>query len=195
MSNLLDTDFGGDDTDELDDQPNPDESKADESKADDTDDKPEDTDEWTPPSKHEWRQMKRQLTRAVNEAKKAKEQPPATGDELEAAKNAVREEEAHKFKVRLINSEAKAALSHMGAKGDLTKLIRLIDIDDIDLTDSGVDGLDDQLEALKGDFPDLFPDVKRPKGDPRLRGDAADKPPVPAKVSSLDKLAAALRGN
>lgn len=151
--------------------------------------------EWTPPTKAEYNKLVRNAQRAANDLKKLKEAQKAqpSEDDVETKISKAREEERSKAKSRIVNAEAKAKLTAAGAKGDLSRLLRMIDLDDVDVTDDGdVEGLDDEIDRLKTDVPDLF--ATKVKADPRTRRDAADKDAAPKAESDVDKIAKAMRG-
>lgn len=155
--------------------------------------------EWTPPTKDEWSKLQRQLKRANNQAvkykqaAKEKETTAPSDDEVEAAKAEAEKAVEAKYKTRIVNSEAASMLKDMGLKGKPDRLLKLLDLDEIDVEDDGVEGLEEQLDALKADFPDLFEDKRKPKSDKRLSADAAEKPPAKPVESSADILARKMR--
>jgi hypothetical protein len=118
-----------------------------------------------------------------------------------ATKTATEAAEA-KYRKVAISSAAEAAFVKAGAKASTTdKLVRLLDLDDIDIdSDTGriVGGLDEQIDSLKAEFPELFapaepakparrPVAKRAAAAPRQEAE-------PAALSSAEKIAAQLLG-
>lgn len=155
--------------------------------------------EWVAPTQDEWSKTQRQLKRANAQAakfRKAAEDKPegeAAEVDVEAAKEEARKEAETKYKSRIVNAEAKAQLAKMGLKGKPDRLLTLLNLSEVDIEEDDIFGLDDQLEAIKADFPDLF-DARKIKGERRLSTDAADKQEVPVPVSSAERLANIMRG-
>jgi hypothetical protein len=111
----------------------------------------------------------------------------------ERVRHEVSEAEEAKWKKRVVRQAAKAALLEAGLQGDATKMARLVDEDDVDVDDDGEisDGLDDQIESIKEDYPDLFEDKSVPpaKTARRTRIDAGNqRPPQQRKLSSAEKI-------
>ena len=78
--------------------------------------------------------------------------------DVEAIRNAARNEGARSKEVSAIKASGRGILKGLGAsKDDLGALVRLLDIEDLELDDDGeVDGLDDQAIALKVRYPAMF---------------------------------------
>ncbi|WP_158170904.1 phage scaffolding protein [Rhodococcus sp. JT-3] len=65
-----------------------------------------------------------------------------------------------------------------------TKITKLLDLDQIELDDEGnVTGLDEQIQSIKSEFPELF-ETKR--SVPKV--DAADKPAIKRQLTSAERL-------
>ncbi|HLS45795.1 MAG TPA: phage scaffolding protein [Ornithinicoccus sp.] len=151
----------------------------DEGQDDDTDE--DDEDEWTPPSREEWERQQRQLARARKEAAKRRKALKARQDDDEdeldddedddkgSGKPADRRElkrllaraEARveaKYKPALVKQAAKSALVEAGFAGEVTsRTMRMLDLDDLEVDDEGeIIGLDEAIEELKEDMPQLF---------------------------------------
>lgn len=121
----------------------------------------------------DYAKLKTALTAARKDARAAKAGTPAKdGDKDGADQDAVaraRQEEADRFKPMVVRTAAKAALSEAGLivpKGresaTYARVIRMLDLSDVEVGDDGdVDGLTDQIEDIKADFPDLFRDTKK----------------------------------
>lgn len=134
------------------------------------------------------RQTVRELQAEVRALKKAAE--PKSGDDEAVVKavEAARAEEAAKFKPIVVTKAARAALLEAGLATDtpaekVKKMMRLIDFDDIDFDEDGeISGLEDQVEQIKTDFPELF---RKPEPEP------APAPPAPKvrapKVDAADR--------
>lgn len=129
---------------------------------------------------------------------KPKRQPRV---DVDAVRREAEEAAMAKAKPGLVRAAAKDALQTAGlilpekgsADGAYQRAIRLFDMDAIEVDDDGeVTGLDDQVKAVKRDFPELF--AKR--GGARVNagagsnGSGPDKPTEP----SSSKLAAMLNG-
>lgn len=121
--------------------------------------------EYAPPSEAEWKRTQEALARANAEAKKHRlkvRELSKTADGTDDEKTRKAAEDAEKrFKPVAVRSAAKAAFLEAGlndATPDrLKKLLRLIEMDDVDVDDDGdVSGLDDQVESIKADYPELF---------------------------------------
>lgn len=190
----------GDDDDEGDE----DEDEGGDDEGDDEDD--DDDSEYEPPTKAEWKKTQDALKKANAQAKKhrlaAKKAASAKdgGADKKDVEKAISDTEA-KWRPRLVNKAAKAALLAAGAsKPD--RLIKLIDHDELDIDDDGeVEGLDDAIEELKEDYPELFKekddDDDKPKR--RRRPGSADtgkgkQRASGQKKSSADRIAAGLTG-
>jgi hypothetical protein len=160
--------------------------------------------DWTPPSREDHERMKRTLA-----ARKTEKLDLQRQLNEERAKNAAAETETEKaireaaeagerrFKEPLVRTAARAALIQAGAlastegdkeKGEakLRRLLKLVDMNDVSVdSDTGeVLGLDEQVEAMQADYPELFkaPVTEQPKLKPRPT--AAAKKPAPDKPKS-----------
>ncbi|MEV4337376.1 phage scaffolding protein [Streptomyces sp. NPDC049590] len=90
---------------------------------------------------------------------------------------------------------ARLAAQNTLAEAGLTnsKAAKLIDYSKVSVTETGeLEGLTEQLDAFKEDFPELFGGTKRISGG----GDAANKTPItPKPKTSAERLVAQLHGN
>lgn len=157
------------------------------------------TDDYTPPSKEEWERVKRTLAarkqekldvqRQLNELRdKHKEQE---SDSEKAIREAAEQAEA-RYKPIVVNKAARAALIQAGAtaavEGDkaktearLGRLLKLLDVTDLRVEDDGeVLGLEEQIDALKADYPELFEAAEKTT-KPRARPTGAPRPAVEVK--------------
>lgn len=134
--------------------------------------------EWTPPTEAEWKAAQEKLKKANGQAaahRKAAEEAARKGET--ESQTAVREasEAASKaaestWKPRYVKQAARAALVTAGLTGAPDRLLKLIDADTVEIDDDGeVSGLDEQIRALKKDYPELF--ARRGSG----RIDGADR--------------------
>lgn len=165
------------------------------------------------PTKEDLARMQRALTKANAEAKKnrlrykallerttdGKSDKDGTGDsknreiDRERIRNEVSEAEEARWKTRVVRQAAKAALLEAGLQGDATRLARLVNESEVEVDDDGeiADGLDEQIESIKEDYPDLFEDKNAtpPKNARRARIDGGnrDRPP-PRKMTSAERI-------
>lgn len=69
-------------------------------------------------------------------------------------------------------SEARAALIAAGVSRErVARAVGLLDLDELDLDDEGLDGIDEAIDALKGDVPELFATKRRRRGSVAGDGD------------------------
>lgn len=147
----------------------------------DQDDDGEDEDEWTPPSREEYEALQRKLARANKEAAKRRKAlkarqaddeddlDDAEDDEDGSGKRSDRKElkrllaraEARveaRYKPALVKQAAKSALVDAGFSGEITnRTMGLLDLDSLEVDEDGeVVGLDEAIEELKEDLPQLF---------------------------------------
>jgi len=133
----------------------------------------QETNDWTPPTKETWEKTLRAKQIAKADAKKLRAELAdlkANGGSgngttdtktIERAKLEVEQQLTSKFHGIIGRSAAKAALAEAGAKGNIDRLIKLIDFDDLDIDETGeVDGLDEQIAELKKDYDFLFPKTR-----------------------------------
>lgn len=91
--------------------------------------------------------------------------------EQERALREAREEAANEasstWKSRFVKAEAKQALTAAGLSKAQDRMLNLIDLETVEIDDDGaVSGLDDQINELKDEFPELFATKRRVgKGD------------------------------
>ena len=175
----------------------------------DDDDRDDNGDDEQTPSPEEFARMQRALTKANREAKKnrlrLKEFLNTSNDgkdgddknkrvERERIRDEVSEVEETRWKKRVVRQAAKASLLEAGLTGDASRLARLVDEDDVDVDDDGeiTDGLEEQIEQIKEDYPDLFEDrTERKKERRSLRGiDGSDRGNgrPPRKLSSAERI-------
>lgn len=103
-----------------------------------------------------------------------------------------------KFKPLMVKAAARSAFTEAGlslpanrADEVFARAVKLLDADALTITDDGlVEGLAEQVEAIRADFPDLFSTSRRA---PRIQ--AADRKTEPAAPkSAAERLAAGLMG-
>jgi hypothetical protein len=165
---------------------------------------PEPDEEYVPPSREEWERVRRTLAKRKQEKLDVQRQLNDLRDkhrEQETdAEKAIREaaEKAEaRYKPIVVKKAARAALIQAGAtaavEGDkektearLARLLKLIDVSDLSVEDDGeVLGLDEQVEGLRAEWPELFePREKKPKARPTgaPRPAAVEKPKSTAEI-------------
>lgn len=162
-------------------------------------DDPEPTGDYVPPSREEWERVRRTLAkrkqeklevqRTLNELRdKYKDQETETEKAIREA-----EEKAEaRYKPIAVRKAVRAALIEAGAtaatEGDkektearIARLMKLVDVGDLSIDDDGeVLGVDEQIDGLRADYPELFEPAAKPKAKPRPtaapRQAAPDKP-------------------
>lgn len=121
--------------------------------------------------------LKEALKKANSEAAGYRHKAKGLEDELNSTK-----EKAGKYKKNYLETKATAVLNANGASNP--RIAKMLDFDKIDVDDDGnVVGVEEQLDSLKEDFPELF-DVKRRAG----KADASDKVAANKPKSSAEKL-------
>jgi hypothetical protein len=187
-----DTDADVDDTVEGGPKPKPPAKKVDAADVSD--------DEYVPPSREEWERVRRTLAKRKEEKlavqrdlnnlrDKYKEQETET-------EKAVREAEERaeaRYKPIAVKKAVRAALIQAGAtasvEGDksksearLARLMKLVEIGDLSIDDDGeVLGVEEQVDALRADYPELFDVAARRV---KARPTAAPRPPADDKPKS-----------
>lgn len=136
--------------------------------------------EWTPPSKEDWEKLNASATLARTEAanrrkwlkehgidprtgKKLASDPPATDNkELQAAVQ--RAEDSDARAKRSLTAAVRRELRANGVVSDMVDLaLPRIKMADLDVDDDGdIDGLADQIDALKQKYPTLFTPKEEP---------------------------------
>lgn len=175
--------LGGDGTDA-------DKDQRDDADDIDTDDDTQDQDtgggdDWTPPSQQEWERTQTALKKARRDARAAKRDKPAdsTGGDAPDVDKAVAEATTAaegKWKPLVVRAAARTAFVEAGLvlpkknpDGAMARVLKLLDVDDLEIGDDGqVDGLREQVEEIRADFPELFATARSRTG----RVDGADKP-------------------
>lgn len=157
---------------------------------------------WTPPTKAEFDKMQRDLAAANLESKNRREklqelQRASEDADGKAARERAEAAEA-KYKPVAVKAAAKAAFLEAGLAAvtpeKLARLTRMLDLDSIDITDDGdVKGLDDQVKALKAEFPEMFGGAAGKPRAPRL--DAGDRRPADTRKRSSAELIAEMALN
>lgn len=122
---------------------------------------------------------------------KSKSKADDDGDEDDDDSERRQAETEAKWKGRVVKQAAKAALATAGATKP-ERLLRLVEVDDLDVDDDGdVAGLDDEIDRLKEEYPELF--RKRRAGRVET-GDRSEGKSVRKPQSASEKQAAAILG-
>lgn len=168
---------------------------------------------YVPPSEAEYNRMRAALKKANNDQRalrqaaidKAKKEGLTEG---EAKAKADAEEVARqRYIPQLIAREARAALTEAGCK-NAARLVKLIDSSSVTVNDGAQGdhefiGLEEQINSLKAEWPELFPSEEETSPAPKKKAvppakkiDGADKggDNKPAKKSSAELLVAGLTG-
>ena len=152
----------------------------------------------------------RDLNKKVSDLRKA-QKPPADGeDEVAKAREEAAAEVERRLKPVAVRAAAKAAFlaAHLqnATEARVGRLVRQLDMDaiEIDPDDGSITGLDEQVDALVEEYPELFTAAKgddeedeKPKPKRVPRGDAADRRPAKRderKLTTGEKHAMRLQG-
>ncbi len=164
----------GDEDDEDEDSDEDDDSEDDEDEDDDSEK------EWKPPTKEEWEAQQAKLRKANAQAKKhrlaAKQVTSSASTDAEKAKEQAQQAAEARYKPIVVKTAARAALAEAGALKP-ERLIKLLDMDELEIDDDGdVVGLEDEILALKKDYPEFFESkakrASRVQGTGKTRGSA-----------------------
>lgn len=166
---------------------------------------PEETEEWTPPTKEEWEALRAEKSTAdakatkataesITRRKKIAELQQQSEDADGKAQREAAEAAVAKYKPVAVKAAAKAAFLEQGANSArVDRLFRMLDLDKIEFDGDDITGLEDQVDELKKDVPELF--AKSEKDDdndgrpktPRLS--AAGKRPAQQELTPGDIIA------
>lgn len=120
-----------------------------------------------------------------------------TAPDLDAVRKAAAREATAEAQAKIVKAEARGALKALGVKPErVGKLVGLLDLTEVDVDDDGeVEGLDEAIDALKAEYPELFGATTRRRrsvtGDDDRDGSGGKAP----KITDASKLqAAALLG-
>lgn len=132
------------------------------------------------------------LRDAEKRAKTAERALAKKGDDKPDTSDA--DAKAEKYRGLVVKAHAKAALLEAGLTSAPDRFVRMLDLDAIEVDDDGnVDGLEEQIDDIKDDFPDLFGEKETPRRRaPRVS--ASDKKAAPQPKDSASTLAKALVG-
>ncbi|MER7814539.1 hypothetical protein [Streptomyces sp. NPDC096153] len=157
-----------------------------------------DDEEWTPPSRGEWERVRRTMAKRKDEKLAVQRQLNELRDKYREqeteSERAVREAEEKaeaKYKPIAVKKAMRAGLIEAGAtaaidpkdkdkvNARIARLMKLVDMDDLSVDDDGeVLGVEEQVDSLRADYPELFesPARKKPRPTGAPRQAAPDKP-------------------
>jgi hypothetical protein len=127
----------------------------------------------------------KRLNRELEEARTPKPKKKTAdedddGPDLDTIRHEAKSEGEKAGLARAKKAEAKSSLLAGGVNPErVTRAVGLLELDDMDLDDDGLDGIDDAIEDLRKEWPELFA-KKRTKrqsvaGDRDSDGDASDR--------------------
>lgn len=141
-----------------------------------------------------------ELRAELEEARKPKPKKKSADDDddapdLDELRREARIEGEKAGVVRAKKAEAKSALLAAGASSTrVAKAIGLLDLDELDLDDEGLDGIDDAIEDLRKDWPELFAKKRTRRasvaGDNDRNGDEGERRPSGRSTRSASQKAA-----
>lgn len=131
-----------------------------------------------------------QLNRELDDARKPKKAKTDDDDDtpdLDTVRDEARREERKAADERTKKSVARAELKLAGVPAErVTRAVGLLTLDDLDVTDEGeVDGLDDALDELRKEWPELFPKTRKRRES--VAGDTDDGKAKPRRELSASE--------
>ena len=137
------------------------------------------------------RDLRKQLRDAQTAATKKATKKDDDADEVD--EEAITEKVTSAWKPRVVNASARAALVEAGGS-NLKALLKLVEHDDLEVTDDGeVEGLDEEVDRLKEEYPELFAAKRRANG--RVETGDRSKGSTKKPMTATERQAAALRGS
>lgn len=138
-----------------------DESGSDGDEDSDGDGDGDGSDDWTPPTKEEFEALQAKLKKANTESAARRKKLAELQQQHEDADTKAQREAADaaiaKYKPVAVKAAAKAAFLEQGANSArVDRLFRMLDLDAIEFDGDDITGLDEQVEELKADVPELF---------------------------------------
>jgi len=124
----------------------------------------EDESDWVPPTKADYERLQARLTKINAESKrhrlaaKAASTAATAEPDEDAVSKAVQAAEA-KFRPMIVNGALRSSLAEAGLLGTPDRLLKLVDISSIEIDEDGSvdsDDLEDIVNELKADYPELF---------------------------------------
>lgn len=126
--------------------------------------------------------MQNRLDESKTEAKKFREQR----DEARAALDS--NEVNSTLKERALKAEAKLKVATLGIK-DPDRVVKYLDFTSVDFAEDGtLTGLDESIETVKGDFPELFDPKRRVAGKADAAADTEVKVEKDPHAQAIDKV-------
>lgn len=120
----------------------------------------------------------RKLNRELEDARKPKPAAKKKGGEdddepdLDTIRSEARADGEKAGLTRAKKAEARAALLQAGVNPErVAKAVGLIDLDELDLDDDGLDGIDEAIDDLKADWPEMFATKRKRRGSVAGEGD------------------------
>lgn len=148
-------------------------------------------------SREEFEEMRNALKEAARkerEARKAAEKALRESqqkDETDTDKIAREAAEAATsvYKSHLVRAEARSQLLELGLNASPDRFLKMIDLDSVTVDDDGsIDGLEDQVKAIREDFPEVF--KKKAVSLPDADSETRKNPAAPQAKSGAEKIAA-----
>ena len=146
------------------------------------------------------RSVKIERDRALTAEKQLKALRAKNETEAETRAREANETAEARYKPVAVKAAARSALVEAKIKGDPGRAVRLMDLAAIDIDEDGeAIGIEDQIEIIKADFPEMFEsdDDEQEKAPPRKKApakvNAGNRPPVKdsgKKQTSAEKIAA-----
>lgn len=171
------------------------------------DDTPAMREDGKPFTRKDLQSLQEALKKVRKEAREAKAEATrlaAASQDAKAGADAIAQAEtaaAEKYKPLIIRAHARGVFAEAGlslpeGRSDevFARAVRLLDMDALTVGDDGVvEGLREQVEEIRADFPELFTTARnRATGAPKVQ--AAEKTPAPVKKSLDQMLVERLRG-
>ena len=161
----------------------------DDDEEDDESDGDEDNDEEEEPLGEPGKKALERERSARKEAERELRKLKREGEgEAERAQRDAVEEVEQRYQGVIARAAFRAELAEAGLKKGQEKMLRLLDLEDVTVEEDGtVEGVADQVKALRAEFPELFTKSREIRG----RGDGGNKGQAPdRKLSSAERLAA-----
>ncbi len=147
---------------------NPDVDDVEEQDVEETDDGQEEEDDWSPPSKDEWQKVSNAAKARHEELKSLRKELGELKKSLKGEEENQEDDEVKRWRSTAARNSAATALSAAGFPGSskqARRLTRLLDLEDAEPDANGDFDFEDEIEALKEEFPSLFQEP----GEPRRR--------------------------
>lgn len=144
----------------------------------------------------------KKLSRELDEArkpkpaKKPKDDDDADAPDLDSIRHEAKTEGEKSGLARAKRAEAKSALLGAGVNpARVARAVGLLDLDELDLDDDGLDGVEDAIEDLRKEWPELFAKKRQKResvaGDNDRNGDGAGERKSGRTTKNASELAAA----